>query len=122
MNRRQRGVTVIGWIFLLIPMALVIFSAIRVSTDYLNYYRVVQALKATAKEANSDDAASPQTIRSALGRRFDTGYVDGVATQDIVVVKNEEGLWALTTDYERTAKLFANLHLLMAFKYTTVGD
>jgi hypothetical protein len=122
MNRRQRGVTAIGWIFLLIPMAIVIFSAIRVSPDYLNYYRLVQALKGTAQSVKGDDTASPQTIRSALGNRFDTGYVEGVTVDDVVVKRNENGAWALTAEYERTVPLFANLHLLMAFKHTAVAD
>ena len=41
MMRRQRGVTMIGWIFLLIPVALVLYAGIRVGPEYLNYYKVV---------------------------------------------------------------------------------
>lgn len=122
MNRRQRGVTAIGWIFLLIPMALVLFSAIRVTPDYLNYYRVVQALKATASELKGDDTASPQNIRFALEKRFDTGYVEGIDVKDVVIARNEEGNWSLTAEYERTAPLFGNLHLLMAFNHTAIAN
>ena len=45
MRHRQRGVTAIGWVFLLIPMAIVIYAGIRIGPIYLDYYKVVQALK-----------------------------------------------------------------------------
>ena len=43
--RKQRGVTMIGWIFLLVPVAVVLYAGIRVVPEYLNYYKVVTALK-----------------------------------------------------------------------------
>jgi len=46
--RKQRGVTAIGWIFLLIPMALTIYAGIRVTPVYLNYWRVVEAMNKTS--------------------------------------------------------------------------
>ena len=51
MTRRQRGVTMIGWIFLLIPVAMVLYAGIRVGPEYMNYYKVVTALKETATQA-----------------------------------------------------------------------
>jgi hypothetical protein len=122
MNRKQRGVTAIGWICLLIPIAIVLFSAIRVSPNYLNYYRVLQALKATATEYKGDETATAANIRSSLDKRFNTGYVDGIAAKDIAIVKDEKGAWTLAVDYEQTAPLFANLHLLMVFKKTVAPD
>ena len=38
--RKQRGVTMIGWIFLLVPVAIVLYAGIRVGPEYLNYYKV----------------------------------------------------------------------------------
>jgi hypothetical protein len=35
--RKQRGVTTIGWIFLLAPVAVVLYAGIRVAPEYLNY-------------------------------------------------------------------------------------
>ena len=78
MMRRQRGVTMIGWIFLLVPVAMVLYAGIRVGPEYLNYYKVVTALKETATKLKSDETLTPQTIRAALERRFDTGYIDNL--------------------------------------------
>jgi len=117
--RKQRGVTMIGWVFLLVPVAIVLYAGIRVVPEYLNYYKVVTALKETATQLKSDETLSPGTIRGAVEKRFDTGYVYEPEVKDILVAKTDEG-WAMTADYEKTVPLFGNLHLLMAFKTTEV--
>jgi hypothetical protein len=115
--RKQRGVTMIGWIFLLVPVAIVLYAGIRIAPEYLNYYKVVQALKETASQLKNDEALSQSSIRSSIERRFDTGYVDEPKVKDIEIAKGETG-WTMTADYEKTVPLFGNLYLLMNFKTT----
>ena len=115
--RKQRGVTMIGWIFLLTPLAIVLYAGIRLTPEYLNYYKVVTALKETATQLKSDEALSPATITGILDRRFDTGYIEDPKATEIVIVKGDHG-WTMTADYEKTVPLFGNLYLLMAFKST----
>jgi len=119
MTHRQRGVTMIGWIFLLIPVALVLYAGIVAGPRYLNYYKVVQAMKETASALKSDDTLTAQTIRFALDKRFDTGYIDLPTVQDIGVTKGENG-WEMSANYEQEAHLFGNLNLLMKFDKSVV--
>ena len=51
--RRQRGVTMIGWVFLLIPMALTLYAAIRIGPVYLNYWRIIDSMQKTATELHA---------------------------------------------------------------------
>lgn len=117
--RKQRGVTMIGWIFLLAPMAVVLYALIRVGPEYMGYYKVVTAMKEAASQLKSDEALNQQSIMAAVGRRFESGYVDNITAGDIVIRKADAG-WEMTADYEKTVPLFGNLHLLMAFKKTVV--
>ena len=112
--RRQRGVTMIGWIFLLAPMAVVLYAGIRVGPEYLNYYKVVTAMKETASKLKSDGTLTPAAIRSALERRFDTGYIDSPTAKEIVVTKADAG-WTMTADYETTVPMFGNLYITLVF-------
>lgn len=117
--RKQRGVTMIGWIFLLTPVAVVLYAGIRVGPEYLNYWKVVSALKETASQLKSDEALSPNAIRNALGKRFDTGYIDKPDYKEIGVRKGDQG-WEMQADYETTVPMFGNLYLTMDFDKTVV--
>jgi len=121
MKSRQRGVTAIGWIFLLTPMVIVLYAGLRAGPEYFNYYKVVTAMKETATQLKSDETLSPQTIMSSLAKRFDTGYIDRPTVSEIKIEKGERG-WQMTCDYEATTPVFGNLYLLMSFKSTVVID
>ena len=76
--RKQRGVTMIGWIFLLMPMAVVLYAGIRVGAGVPELLQgACTAMKETAVEAQERRdavAATPSAPRSS--KRFDTGYID----------------------------------------------
>ena len=112
--RRQRGVTMIGWIFLLAPMAVMLYAGIRVGPEYLNYYKVLTAMKETASKLKSDGTLNAATIRSALERRFDTGYIDFPTPKEIGVTKTD-ATWTMTADYESTVPMFGNLYITLVF-------
>jgi len=117
--RKQRGVTMIGWIFLLIPMALVIYAGIRVGPEYLNYYKVITAMKETVSQLKGNEVLSQREISSSLEKRFDIGYIDEPKIKDIVISKGDDG-WSMTADYEKAVPFFGNLFLLLEFKKTVV--
>ena len=117
--RKQRGVTAIGWVFLLTPMVLTIYAGIRLAPVYLNYWRVVEAMNKTATQLKNDETLSPQTIRSALGKRFDVGYVEGMTENEIQVRKGVNN-WEMQTEYEGEAPLFSNIKIIVAFNKTVV--
>lgn len=119
MMRHQRGVTVIGWIFLLTPLVVMLYAGLRVGPVYFNYYKVITSLKETATKLRSDSTLTKQTILSALDKRFDTSYIDNPTAQEIEIKKTDKG-WQMTANYERTEQLFGNLHLLMAFEKSVV--
>ena len=116
---RQRGVTMIGWIFLLIPVVLVFYALLRIGPVYFDHYKLVQSMKSTASELTTDETLTQQVIRSALGRSFNTGYVD-MDPKEVAVTKNGEGLWTMTVDYERQVDYFSNLYLLLVFNEEVV--
>jgi hypothetical protein len=119
MTRRQRGVTMIGWIFLLVPVALVLYAGIRVGPEYMNFYKVKTALAETANKLKGDETLTATNIKHALVARFDTGYIDNPAPEDIEIKKGDGG-WTMTADYEPTVPFLGNLYLTMAFKTTAV--
>jgi hypothetical protein len=115
--RKQRGVTMIGWVILLIPIAIVLYAGIRVGPEYFNFYKVTTALKDTAKQLESDETLNPRNIMFAIDKRFDTGYIDNPKASEIEITKVDGG-WDMTADYEVEAPLFGNMFMLVQFNKT----
>jgi hypothetical protein len=116
MFRRQRGVTFIGWLFLLIPVAILGYVAIRLVPIYLNYMRVAQSVQQTATDMKADDAATltPQLIRSTLGKHFDIESITFPDVKDVTVTRDGTG-WTIEAKFEDTAPLFGNMSLVVDF-------
>lgn len=120
MRKSQRGVTMIGWIFLLIPMAIVGYAVIRLVPIYLNYSQVVKTVTQVARESQS--AGSVTQIRNALQKRVD---IEGMVYPDAkdFVVRRDGQSWVIEIQYEDPVPLFANLSLVPKFDVSSrVGD
>ncbi len=114
MYPKQRGITLIGWLFLIVPIAIVGYAGIRLAPVYLNYMKVVRSLEQTAKEHAGDESLTAAAVRNTLEKHFDIESVDFPAVKD-VIVRREGQTWVEQSSYEDTAPLFANISLLVKF-------
>ena len=112
--RTQRGITFIGWLFLLIPVAIVGYAGIRATPVYLNYVKVARVLQQTASESKGDESVSAQSLRAAINRRFDIEEITYPDGKDVQISRDGQH-WVLEVKYEDTAPLFANVALLLSF-------
>ena len=116
MRNRQRGMTMIGWLLVMIPVGIVVYAGIRLTPIYLNYYRVVQSLHQLGAESKGPEGgpASVTAMRDALAKRFDIQYVDHPTAAEINFAR-VDGSWVATADYEDLAPLFGNVSLIVQF-------
>jgi Domain of unknown function (DUF4845) len=116
MFRRQRGITLIGWVVLLIPVAIVGYMAIRLVPVYLNYMRVAHSVDATITEMKADEASTltPNIIRSTLGKHFDIESITFPDEKDVAITRDGTG-WTIEAKFEDTAPLFGNIALVIDF-------
>ena len=122
MLRNQRGITFLGWIFLLTPVAVVLYAVIRLAPIYLNYMKVVRSLEQTAGIVKADEALTASTIRNTLQKEFDIESLDYPKTTDIVV-ERRDGKWSMEANYEDLAPLFLGISLVVKFdKFVPVGS
>jgi Domain of unknown function (DUF4845) len=112
MRLRQRGMTFIGWLFLLTPLAVVAYAGVRLAPVYLNYMKVVRALNLVASDANAN--SNPQSIRTTIDKHFEIDMVDYPTSKDIKVTRNGTG-WDVEASYDDEAPLFANLSMHVTF-------
>ena len=120
MKRTQRGVTMIGWIVLLIPVAIVGYAGIRLVPIYLNYTKIARSMSQLAQESRGSD--SQQNVRFALEKRLDIEQVSFPDSKDFTI-RREGQSWVLEIEYEDGAPLMSNVSLTAKFKKSVrIGD
>jgi hypothetical protein len=121
MRNRQKGVTAIGWLFLLAPLAIVVYAGIRLAPVYLNYMKVVKAMDGAVTELKAG-GVNPQAIRSTIDKHFEIDMVDYPTTKDMKITR-DGGVWLVESQYDDDAPLFANLSLHVVFdKKVKIGS
>lgn len=118
MRSRQTGITFIGWLFLLAPLAILVFSAIKAMPLYMNYMKVANAVKQVA-EGGTGDVVTPAVLRNSLQSRFDVESVSRPSVKDINVFRDGEN-WVIEADYYDDAQLFAGIALRVHFSKSAV--
>ena len=115
MRSRQRGITLIGWVILLAPLAVVVYAAIRLTPVYLNYMKVARSLEQVSTEfKDGGEGTNAAAIQNALGKHLDIESVDYPTLKDIKITKDGRG-WRIQAAYDDQAPLFSNVFVLVTF-------
>ena len=114
MRSKQTGVTVIGWIILLIPVAICAYAGMRLTPVYLNYQKVTKALDVVKSEFKDGGGNSQQEIRKVLERNLGVQSVDYPDVKDFKITKDGRQ-WVVSIAYDDQAPLFSNVFILVSF-------
>ena len=79
----QRGLSMIGFIFVAIVVVVVVMIGFRVAPAYIEYYSVNKALERALWETK--DLNSALEIRKSFQRVADAGYIESVSDKDIEI-------------------------------------
>jgi hypothetical protein len=119
MRQNERGVTFLGWVILLLPVALVLYAGIRLTPVYLEYMKVTKTLDQVRDELKGDQP-DVATIRNAIEKRFDVEDVNVMTIRDtdkLKITKDGSG-YKVQAVYQATAPLISNVSLLVNFDKT----
>ena len=113
MRKHQRGITAIGWLILMIPVAIVFYAGIRVSPLYLNYMKVVHSLDSVATELNNEGQTA-DGLRNAVDKHFQIESVDYPDKKDLKITR-VNNVWQIEANYDDQSPLFSNIAILITF-------
>lgn len=116
--RRERGITLIGWLVLLTPFAICLFAGLRLAPVYLNYLKVSRTLQGLPGKFQSG-GASVFRIRAAISRHFEIDSVSYPTVRDISIQRSGAN-WQVQAAYYDYAPLFANITLRVGFDKTVL--
>lgn len=111
--KRQRGMTLIGFLLLLSAVLFVAYIGMKLVPIYINYYSVVTAMQDIAEEPNSANMSESQ-IRNSLSRRLSVNYVRNIRPENVEIVRSN-GV-SLVVEYEVREPLIGNVDAVVSFR------
>ncbi|MBL7251210.1 DUF4845 domain-containing protein [Alloalcanivorax sp. C16-2] len=119
---RQRGLSLLGWVVVLIVLAVFGTAAFRMVPAYMEYNTIRSTINSVLSDSKTA-LMSEREVRDALSKRFTINQVDAIGVNDLAISKNG-GLLAVGVDYEVRRPLFYNVSVVMHFEETfdkTIG-
>ena len=120
MERRQQGITLMSFVFVLVVVsffAVVVMKLFPMYSEFNNLKGVMQAFAAQPNSAS----LTPTQVMSDLDRRFNIAYVESVKREHVKIVRSGRET-QLTIAYEVRKPLFFNLDIVGKFENTvTLG-
>ena len=120
----QKGITLIGFVFILIVMGFFAYLGMRIVPMYIEYFSVVKSISHVVSQpgiAHADE----HKIRDLLSREFDIGYVDTIKDKDVKIKRSQDAV-ELTVDYEVRKPGAYNIdlvgHFVKTVRSTGSGD
>jgi Tfp pilus assembly major pilin PilA len=111
LGRRQRGMTVIGMLLLIIVIAFVALIAMKVVPMYVQYFSIKSTIESIRKEPQVAQM-NAQDIQNAIQKRFDIGYVDNIMARDLKI-RNDRNGRVLDLVYQDERTLFYGLSVVL---------
>jgi hypothetical protein len=110
---RQQGMSLLGFIFVLILVLFTVYIGIKLVPIYLNHFSVVSDMKAVAEEPGSANLP-PNILRRNLITRLQVSYVDHVKPENITIERTNPP--QMVIEYQVEEHLIGNIDVVVKFK------
>jgi Domain of unknown function (DUF4845) len=114
MQHRQRGMTMLGIILVVIVVGAWLYAGIRLVPKYLEYMKIASTLEKVSDEYANNPGSTELMLRKAVERHFDIEMVNVITSNDIDISK-EGGVFTMRAAYDDTVPLAANVSFLVEF-------
>lgn len=119
MYRKQKGITLIGFIFGSALVVIVALIAMQVTPVYIQYYAVVRSMNdlnnLPKDEINQNPEAGVIYLKEYLSRKLYINEIRFISKRDMKV-RPRRGRYEITVPYTVEKKLVGNVYLLFKFK------
>ena len=119
MQHRQRGMTMIGILVLVVVVGGWVYAGIRLLPKYLEYMRVAATLEKVRDEYDANPGTTEFMLRKAIERHFDIEMVEIITSNDIAITK-DGGQFNMRAYYDDTVPLAGNVSFLVEFDKSVV--
>jgi hypothetical protein len=114
MKRHQRGLTILGFLFVAAVVVTAALVSFRVAPAYVEYLSVKKALEAALNDAPTGEL---QEVRRAFDRKLGAGYIESVRPSDVLVAREGNAIVA-SVSWQRILHMIGNASILLEFDAT----
>lgn len=115
-RHRQQGVTVMGWIVILLIVGLFALTAIKLFPMYFQFFQVRDILHDVAADKEID-LNNRQAVWVTIGKRLDISQITGIKSEHLKI-ERDKGRVILTLKYEDRRPYLGNLDIVGKFEET----
>ena len=113
MRTRQRGLTMIGFLFVAVVLVMLAMLAMKVVPAYIEFFGVKKVLADMAHQSDLRNMSNGE-IRNDFDKRASVGYVKGVTGRDLMVDRRG-GTPVVLAEYTFRTRLVHNVSLVIDF-------
>ena len=113
---RQRGMTPIGWILVLLLIAFFALIALKLTPIYIESFTVGSVISDLKNEPGISSMTSRE-ISTIIKKRFDINTITSVSTDDVYVEKLGDKM-TISAEYEVRESMLGNVDILVSFNKT----
>lgn len=114
MHHTQRGVSMIGFLFMAGVLIFIAMLAMKLVPAYIEFFSVKKILAAMGQDSETK-TMSKADIRNSFAKRANVGYVTVVKPDDLSIDRSG-GKLVISAEYEYRTPLVANISLVVDFK------
>ena len=115
-NGKQKGISLVGLIFVLAIVAVIAVLALKIVPTASEYMAVKRAIVIAKKSGNS----IPE-IRASFDKQADTSYIESINGKDLVIEKTADG-FDVSFSYEKKIPLVGPASLALDYEGTTATN
>jgi type II secretory pathway pseudopilin PulG len=113
-STRERGITLIGLIFLLAIFGLIGLLGLKVVPTVIEFQSIKKAIV-----ASQQDATTPADIQRSFDKRANVGYIEAISGKDLTIVRNSDNGFDVSFAYDKKIPLVGPASLLLEYEGTT---
>ncbi|HAS52167.1 MAG TPA: hypothetical protein DCS21_10670 [Gammaproteobacteria bacterium] len=112
-NRKERGMTVIGMLLLIVVIGFMLLIAMKVIPMYMEYYKIKATVASIRKEPQLAQMSAAD-LQRAIQNRFDSGYVERLQARDLKIRNDAETRGrVIELIYDHEQELFYKLYVVL---------
>lgn len=118
MLAKQKGMTFLGFIIVVIAALLLILVGIKIVPNYIEFLSVKKTLVSMSSESSFDNMTNSEIIQS-FDQKANIHDITVINGRDLIIASDANGNKVISAQYEVVEPLAFNLSALMDFKAST---